>query len=168
MGTLKMEGTKLRVGTGTKLRRNFKSPLLQLKYLNSTYFYSFISHPETIREEDWWDMPHTLLCSIILLIWWLIICCLGLWALLLLKAKAAVSSCRNWSLILLLTSSPTNRPPQTCHCDDTLWAWSCWSHPYWPRDLQLIWSSQESYRSVHRWAQAVLCLLGCNNLSRTG
>jgi hypothetical protein len=51
MGTLKMEGAKLRVGIGAKLRRNFKSPLLKLKYLDSPYFYSFIRHLEN-REED--------------------------------------------------------------------------------------------------------------------
>ncbi len=42
------------------------------------------------------------------------------WALLLLKAKAAVSRCRKGSHILLLTPPPTDCTLQTCDCDDVL------------------------------------------------
>ncbi len=30
-----------------------------------------------------------------------------------------------------------NCTPWTCDCDDTLWAWCCWAHPYWPQTLQV-------------------------------
>ncbi len=67
----------------------------------------------------------------------------------------------------------THRTPRTADCDDTLWEWSCWAHPYWPQALQVWWCCWDRLNIPNRigWCadgRVVLHLPHCNNLSRMG